>query len=58
MLGAVGFAYFTIMTRHWGQTIGKWYGIMVIRQDGKDIDWTTDFVREVAGRTVTQFFGS
>jgi uncharacterized RDD family membrane protein YckC len=59
MLGAVGFAYFTIMTRYWGQTIGKMIcGIMVIRQDGKDIDWTTAFVREVAGRTVSQFFGS
>ena len=43
----------------WGQTIGKMIcGIMVIRQDGKDIDWTTAFVREVAGRTVSQFFGS
>lgn len=59
MLGAVGFAYFTVMTRYWGQTIGKMIcGIMVIRQDGKDMDWTTAFVREVAGRTISQFFGS
>jgi uncharacterized RDD family membrane protein YckC len=59
MLGAVGFAYFAIMTRYWGQTIGKMIcGIMVIREDGKEMDWITALVREVAGRTVSQFLGS
>lgn len=58
-IGVVGFAYFTIMTRYWGQTIGKMIcGIIVVRDDGKDLDWTTAFVREVAGRTISQFFGS
>ncbi|MDQ2086594.1 RDD family protein [Herbivorax sp. ANBcel31] len=58
-VGVIGFVYFTIMTRFWGQTIGKMIcGIMVIRDGGKDLDWTTALVREVAGRTISQFFGS
>lgn len=58
-VGVIGFIYFTIMTRYWGQTIGKMIcGIMVIRDDGKDLDWATVFTREVAGRAISQFFGS
>ncbi|TYQ15026.1 UNVERIFIED_CONTAM: putative RDD family membrane protein YckC [Acetivibrio alkalicellulosi] len=59
MVGLIGFVYFTIMTRFWGQTIGKMIcGIMVIKTNGEDMDWTTAIVREVAGRTISQFFGS
>ena len=57
-LGVFGLAYFSLMTYFFGQTLGKMIqGIRVIRTDGKDLDVSTVFIREIAGRTISQLNG-
>ncbi|WP_083248206.1 RDD family protein [Desulfuribacillus stibiiarsenatis] len=58
-VGVIGFLYFVLFTKLSSQTLGKlMFGLQVIRQDGAPLDWLTVLIREVAGRTVSQLFGS
>jgi uncharacterized RDD family membrane protein YckC len=54
----VGLAYYTWMTKVWGQTLGKMiFGLRVIRKDGRPLDWLTVIFREVIGKFISNFFG-
>ncbi|GGA85414.1 RDD family protein [Ornithinibacillus halotolerans] len=56
--GIVFYAYFLLMTKYFGQTIGKMIlGIKVIREDEKPLQWSDLFFREVIGRFIYQVFG-
>lgn len=55
-IGLVGSAYFIVMTKFWGQTVGKMlFGLRVIRQDGRPLDWLTVLFREGVGRFLAQY---
>ncbi|SFH98570.1 Uncharacterized membrane protein YckC, RDD family [Tindallia magadiensis] len=57
-IGVAGAVYFSLFTKIWGQTLGKMVmGIRVIQKNGEPLDWKTVLLREVAGRTISQFFG-
>ena len=57
-IGIVGALYFLLMTRFWGQTLGKMItGIRVIQTDGRRPGWRTLLFREVVGRTLSQLAG-
>lgn len=52
MLGTF-WLYFVVMTKLVGGTIGKkLLGIEVVTRDGRRIDWSTAFFREVVGRII------
>lgn len=58
-LGVFGCAYFIVMTRLTGQTLGKMImGIRVVRLDGAELDWGTVVMRELVGRSISQLLGS
>lgn len=53
----VYFAYFLLMTKFFGQTIGKMIlGIRVIREDEEPLRWSDLFFREVIGRFIYRVF--
>ncbi|MDZ5712475.1 RDD family protein [Jeotgalibacillus haloalkalitolerans] len=58
---AVFFAYFVLMTKFFGQTLGKMiFGLRVVAKDGERPGWITVLIRELAGRyiyTSITFFG-
>lgn len=48
-------AYFALMTKFAGQTVGKMIlGIKVVRQDGGKLNWSTILFREVIGRFISK----
>lgn len=48
-------AYFALMTKIAGQTVGKMIlGIKVVRQDGEKLTWGTILFREVIGRFISK----
>ncbi|MET3575383.1 RDD family protein [Bhargavaea ullalensis] len=52
---AVFFLYFVLMTKFFGQTVGKMVtGIRVIRRDGGPLDWGTVLFREWIGRFLSK----
>lgn len=53
----VYFAYFLLMTKFFGQTIGKMIlGIKVIREDEEPLRWSDLIFREVIGRFIYRVF--
>lgn len=57
-VGIIGSLYFLLMTKFFGQTIGKMIaGIEVIRTDGETPDWLSLLFREVIGRLISQLGG-
>lgn len=51
-------AYFVLTTKYFGGTFGKMaYGMHVERTDGKPLDWTTVFLREVIGKIISTITG-
>lgn len=55
-IGLIGSIYFIVMTKAWGQTVGKMlFGLKVIRQDGQPLDWLTVLFREGVGRFLAQY---
>ena len=54
---AVGYLYFVVMTKRFGQTLGKMvFGLKVIPTSGNSLSWGTVIFREVIGRYVYQAF--
>lgn len=48
------YGYFVIMTKFWGQTVGKMvFGIRVISENGKPLNWKTVLFREWIGRFIS-----
>lgn len=48
------YAYFVLMTKFFGQTIGKMiFGLRVISLEGKKLDWSTVLFREWIGRFIS-----
>lgn len=57
-VGLAGALYFTLMTRFFGQTLGKMItGIRVIQKDGKAPGFLAAIFRETVGRTLSQLLG-
>ncbi|WP_100405117.1 RDD family protein [Bacillus solitudinis] len=55
--GVVFFLYFAIMTKYYGQTIGKMvFGLRVVTVDGQLLSWQQIFFREGIGRFLHQAF--
>lgn len=53
----VFFLYFAIMTKKYGQTIGKMvFGLRVISKDGDELSWSQIIFREGVGRFIHQVF--
>jgi uncharacterized RDD family membrane protein YckC len=53
----VFFAYFLLMTKFFGQTLGKMIlGIRVIREDEQPLRWSDLLFREVIGRFIYRVF--
>ncbi|WP_047982837.1 RDD family protein [Ornithinibacillus californiensis] len=53
----VFFAYFLLMTKFFGQTLGKMIlGIRVIREDEQPLRWSDILFREVVGRFIYRVF--
>lgn len=49
----VFYIYFLLMTKLFGQTLGKMiFGLKVIREDGEVLQWSDLFFREVIGRFI------
>ncbi|WP_255473031.1 RDD family protein [Rummeliibacillus sp. SL167] len=54
MTSLLFYAYFVVMTKIWGQTVGKMVlGIRVVSEDGKPLSWATVFFREWIGRFIS-----
>ncbi len=57
--GIWGSIYFVLMTKYFGQTVGKMIiGIKVVSKDGCPLSWVTVVMREVVGRTLSQLLGT
>lgn len=57
-IGLFAAVYFIIMTKIWGQTLGKMiFRIKVVKQDGQALTWMNAIFREGIGRIVSQAFG-
>ena len=57
-VGVLGALYFVLMTRFWGQTLGKMItGIRVVQADGNSLTWSTLLFREIIGRFLSQLSG-
>lgn len=51
------YLYFLLMTKHFGQTLGKMiFGLKVIRQDFQPLQWSDLLFREVVGRFIQRVF--
>ncbi|MUK88841.1 RDD family protein [Ornithinibacillus sp. L9] len=59
IIGSIIFyLYFLLMTRKFGQTLGKMIlGIKVIREDDQPLEWSDLLFREVVGRFLHRIFG-
>ncbi|MBP3949771.1 RDD family protein [Bacillus suaedae] len=54
---SVFFLYFALMTKYYGQTLGKMVlGLKVISTNGSDLTWTQVIFREGVGRLIHQLF--
>lgn len=52
--GVLFYLYFTLMTKYFGQTLGKMiFGLKVVSDSGKPLDWTTVLFREWVGRFIS-----
>lgn len=52
------FIYFVLMTKYFGQTLGKMiFGLKVMRKDGTPLTWNDVLFREVIGRFFYRVFG-
>lgn len=52
--GILFYVYFTVMTKYFGQTLGKMiFGLKVVTDSGKQLDWTTVLFREWIGRFIS-----
>lgn len=58
VIAIVTFLYFILLTKRWGQTIGKRvFGLKVINKDQNEpLTWTSLLFREVVGRYIIQAF--
>lgn len=57
VISIVTFLYFLLLTKKWGQTIGKRvFGIKVIQKDEQPLSWSSVIFREVIGRYIIQAF--
>ncbi|SDQ83365.1 Uncharacterized membrane protein YckC, RDD family [Virgibacillus subterraneus] len=61
MAGIVGvivlYLYFLLMTKYFGQTLGKMiFGLRVIREDAHSLEWKDLIFREVVGRFIHRVF--
>lgn len=57
--GIWGSLYFVIMTKYFGQTMGKMIvGIRVVAKDGGSLSWLTVVMREFVGRIICQLLGT
>lgn len=61
MAGIVGavvlYLYFLLMTKYYGQTLGKMiFGLRVIREDSQSLMWRDLLFREVVGRFIHRVF--
>jgi uncharacterized RDD family membrane protein YckC len=55
-VGIIGSFYFILMTKYFGQTVGKMlFGLQVVRKDGEPLDWLTVLFREGVGRFLAQY---
>ncbi|MED3647202.1 RDD family protein [Halalkalibacterium halodurans] len=53
----IGYAYYVIMTKEYGQTVGKMvFGLKVVNQQGGPLSWGEVLFREVVGRFLHQVF--
>ncbi|WP_052129998.1 RDD family protein [Ureibacillus sinduriensis] len=52
--GVFYYAYFTILTKYWQQTVGKMiFGLKVKGKNGEKLDWLTVLFRELVGRFIS-----
>lgn len=52
--GVFYYAYFTILTKYWQQTVGKMiFGLRVKGKNGENLDWLTVLFRELVGRFIS-----
>ncbi|WP_241657870.1 RDD family protein [Anaerobacillus alkaliphilus] len=57
LMAVVTFLYFLLLTKKWGQTIGKRVlGLKVISQNEHTLTWTSLIFREIVGRYILQAF--
>ncbi len=57
--GLLGAAYLVLITKHFGQTLGKMIiGIKVIQTDGQKLQWSTVIIRELIARPLSQLLGT
>ncbi|MBP1947439.1 RDD family protein [Virgibacillus litoralis] len=51
------YLYFLLMTKYFGQTLGKMiFGLRVIREDAQPLEWKDLLFREVVGRFIHRVF--
>lgn len=57
LMVVVTFLYFLLLTKKWGQTIGKRvFGLKVISKNTRQLTWSSLIFREVIGRYILQAF--
>ncbi|MCT8137368.1 RDD family protein [Anaerobacillus sp. CMMVII] len=57
IMSIVTFLYFLVLTKNWGQTIGKRvFGLKVISNTAQPLTWSAVLFREVIGRYILQAF--
>ncbi len=57
LIAVVTFLYFLLLTKKWGQTIGKRiFGLKVIAKKNESLTWSSVIFREVIGRYILQGF--
>ncbi len=57
LVAVVTYLYFLLLTKKWGQTIGKRvFGLKVISQNHETLTWSSLIFREVIGRYLLQAF--
>ncbi|MFN7250642.1 MAG: RDD family protein [Anaerobacillus sp.] len=57
LIAIVTLLYFVLLTKKWGQTIGKRvFGIKVVSKNSQQLTWSALIFREVVGRYILQAF--
>lgn len=57
LIAIVTLLYFVLLTKKWGQTIGKRvFGIKVVSKNAQQLTWSALIFREVVGRYILQAF--
>jgi uncharacterized RDD family membrane protein YckC len=57
LIAIVTLLYFILLTKKWGQTIGKRvFGIKVVSKNSQQLTWSALIFREVVGRYILQAF--